>query len=146
MATAAELARVFAAAWTGQAAVGDDVADRLVALCAPARTELDGTLDGTRDGGAEGAADAIDERELVTALAARAPERDVLGYLERCHPGELALAQAARAVTRAAARTSGGSTHAASASSPIRARHSRSTSPRAAAAAMSAARCSPARS
>jgi RNA polymerase sigma-70 factor (ECF subfamily) len=78
-----ELARVFAEAWPTRAEVSAEVADRLVELCAVARRELP-ELD-----------DAIDDRALVSALAARAPDRDVVGYLDRCHPGELALAQAA---------------------------------------------------
>jgi RNA polymerase sigma-70 factor, ECF subfamily len=83
MATGPELAQAFAAAWSGQAEIGGEIADRLVALCAAAHRELP-ELD-----------DAIDDRALISALAARAPERDVVAYLERCHPGELALAQAA---------------------------------------------------
>jgi RNA polymerase sigma-70 factor (ECF subfamily) len=80
--TGPELAQAFAAAWSAPADVGE-LTDRLVALCRAAhreRPELD---------------DVIDDRELVTTLAARAPDRDVLAYLDRCHPGELALAQAA---------------------------------------------------
>jgi RNA polymerase sigma-70 factor, ECF subfamily len=78
-----ELARVFAEAWPARAEVSAEVADRLVELCAAAHRELP-ELDGV-----------IDDRALVRALAARAPDRDVAGYLARCHPGELALAQAA---------------------------------------------------
>jgi len=81
--TGLELAQAFAAAWTARAEVGGELAERLVALCAAAHRELP-ELD-----------DAIDDRALIGALAARAPEHDVIGYLERCHPGELALAQAA---------------------------------------------------
>jgi len=83
MATGRELAHAFAAAWSSPAEVSGEVADRLVELCAAARRDLP-ELD-----------DAIDDRALVSALAARAPDDDVLGYLDRCHPGELALAQAA---------------------------------------------------
>jgi RNA polymerase sigma-70 factor (ECF subfamily) len=85
--TGPELAQAFAAAWGARGELGDDlgddVVDRLVALCEAAHRELPELED------------AIDDRALVTALAARAPERDVAAYLDRCHPGELALAQAA---------------------------------------------------
>lgn len=83
MVTELELAQAFAAAWSARAEVGGEIADRLVALCAAAHREFP-ELD-----------DAIDDRALISALAARAPEHDVVAYLERCHPGELALAQAA---------------------------------------------------
>jgi RNA polymerase sigma-70 factor (ECF subfamily) len=78
-----ELARVFAEAWPARGEVGAELTERLIALCAAARRELPGL------------AGAIDDRALVGALAARAPDRDVVAYLDRCHPGELALAQAA---------------------------------------------------
>jgi RNA polymerase sigma-70 factor (ECF subfamily) len=83
MVSGLELAQAFAAAWTAQTEVGDELTAALVALCAAAHRELP-ELD-----------DAIDDRALVGALAARAPERDVVAYLERCHPVQLALAQAA---------------------------------------------------
>jgi RNA polymerase sigma-70 factor (ECF subfamily) len=88
VATAFELAQAFAAAWSASSpgavgAVGDDVANRLVALCAAVHNELP-ALD-----------DAIDDRELVSTLATRAPDREVIAYLDRCHARELALAQAA---------------------------------------------------
>lgn len=83
MATGPELAQAFASAWPARAEVGDELAERLVALCAAARRERP-ELD-----------DAIDERALVGALAARAPAHDVIAYLARCHPGDLALALAA---------------------------------------------------
>jgi RNA polymerase sigma-70 factor (ECF subfamily) len=38
---------------------------------------------------------AFDDCELVAVLASRAPDREVIAYLHRCHAGELALAQAA---------------------------------------------------
>jgi RNA polymerase sigma-70 factor (ECF subfamily) len=78
-----ELARVFAEAWPARAEVSAELADRLAELCAAAHRELPEL------------GDAIDERALVRTLAVRAPDRDVAGYLDRCHPGELALAQAA---------------------------------------------------
>jgi RNA polymerase sigma-70 factor (ECF subfamily) len=81
--TGPELAQAFAVAWSSHADVGGELADHLVALCATAhreRPEID---------------EVIDDRALVTTLAARAPDGDVIAYLDRCHPGELALAQAA---------------------------------------------------
>jgi RNA polymerase sigma-70 factor, ECF subfamily len=81
--TGPQLAEAFAAAWAAHADVGDDLADRLVALCATAHRERPEL------------GDVIDDLALVTTFAARAPDRDVLPYLDRCHPGELALAQAA---------------------------------------------------
>jgi len=85
--TGLELAQAFVDACPAPAAVSpeltDRLADRLTELCAAARRELPEL------------ADAIDDRALVSALAARAPEGDLVGYLERCHPGALALAQAA---------------------------------------------------
>ena len=83
MPTGPELAQAFAEARTTPAPVSGELADRLVELCAAAHRELP-ELD-----------DAIDDRALVSELAARAPDDDVVEYLERCHPGELALAQAA---------------------------------------------------
>jgi len=88
VATGPELAQAFAAAWSapaGVASVAGELAVRLVAMCETARRELPEL------------ADAIDDRALVTVLARRAPEQAaaVVPYLERCHPGELALAQVA---------------------------------------------------
>ena len=87
MVTGPELAQAFADACPASAAVSHELAERLVELCAAAHRELPEL------------ADAIDDRALVSALAARAPEGDIagdlVGYLDRCHPGELALAQAA---------------------------------------------------
>jgi RNA polymerase sigma-70 factor (ECF subfamily) len=82
MPTEPDLASAFAEA-SGVPADGPELAERLVALCAAARSALPEL------------ADAIDDRALVSALAARAPDGDVIGYLERCHPAELALAQVA---------------------------------------------------
>jgi RNA polymerase sigma-70 factor, ECF subfamily len=96
MATTSELAQAFAAAWGASsperavAAVGDDVANRLVELCAAVHRELP-ELEG-----------AIDDCELVSALATRAPDREVIAYLHRCHGTELALARAASRGHRAA--------------------------------------------
>jgi RNA polymerase sigma-70 factor, ECF subfamily len=81
--TGSELAQAFAAARGTAVPVSGELADRLVELCAAAHRELP-ELDG-----------AIDDCALVSELAARAPDDDVVAYLERCHPGELALAQAA---------------------------------------------------
>jgi RNA polymerase sigma-70 factor (ECF subfamily) len=87
MATALELAQAFAASWSAReqstGEISGEVTERLVAVCAAAHRALP-ELD-----------DAIDDRALVSALATRAPARDVVAYLERCHPDELALAQAA---------------------------------------------------
>jgi RNA polymerase sigma-70 factor (ECF subfamily) len=83
VATGIELAHAFAAGLASPAQVDDAIVERLLALCAAARRELPEL------------ADAIDERELVATLASRAPDRDLVVYLARCHPVELALAQAA---------------------------------------------------
>lgn len=85
MATAPELAQAFAAAWAASPGepVDDDLARCLVELCSAVHRALP-ELDG-----------AIDDRELVSALAARAPDREVVDYLARCHASELAVAQAA---------------------------------------------------
>jgi RNA polymerase sigma-70 factor, ECF subfamily len=83
VATASELAQAFAAARSTPAPVGVEVTGLLVELCRTAHRELP-ELDG-----------AIDDVALVTALAARAPDGDLLAYLARCHPVELALAQTA---------------------------------------------------
>jgi len=83
VATGPELALAFADAWTADSELEAGVEHRLVELCAAAHRELPEI------------AGAIDDRELVSTLAARAPDRDVIGYLERCHAGELALAIAA---------------------------------------------------
>ncbi len=78
-----ELARVFAEAWPARAELAAELGDCLAELCAAAHRALP-ELDA-----------AIDDQALVRTLAARAPERDVADYLARCHPDELALAQAA---------------------------------------------------
>jgi RNA polymerase sigma-70 factor (ECF subfamily) len=89
--TEPDLAQAFAAAWSARGEAGGEIggqvageiADKLVELCATAHRALPEIEE------------AIDDAALVTALAGRAPERDVVAYLERCHPAELALAQAA---------------------------------------------------
>jgi len=95
--TEAELAQAFAAAWSsaevvdarsesgpvGSGSIDRAIGERLVALCAAVHRELP-ELD-----------DAIDDLEVVATLAGRAPDREVIAYLDRCHPGELALALAA---------------------------------------------------
>jgi RNA polymerase sigma-70 factor (ECF subfamily) len=83
--TGPELAQAFADACAAPPEAGGELGDRLIALCAAARRELPEL------------ADAIDDGALVRALAEHAPDGDVLGYLDRCHPGALALAQAASA-------------------------------------------------
>jgi RNA polymerase sigma-70 factor (ECF subfamily) len=83
VATGPELAQAFGDAWSYQAAVGDDIVEHLGALCAAVHEALPEL------------AGAIDDLELVAILASRAPDGDVAGYLARCHPVELALAQAA---------------------------------------------------
>ena len=87
MTTATELAQAFAAAWNARTEergeLPGELGDRLVGLCAVAHRDLPEL------------GDAIDDRALVSALAARASAHDVAGYLDRCHPAELALAQAA---------------------------------------------------
>ncbi|HSS02996.1 MAG TPA: hypothetical protein VLM79_38305 [Kofleriaceae bacterium] len=88
MATSSELAHAFAAAWSASplergAAVDDELGNVLAQLCAAAHRELP-ELEG-----------AIDDCELVAMLASRAPDREVIAYLHRCHVNELALAQAA---------------------------------------------------
>lgn len=81
--TEPELAQAFTAAWSSSGEVTAEVRGRLVALCEAAHRALPEL------------ADALDDRELVTMLASRAPDRDLPAYLDRCHPVELALAQAA---------------------------------------------------
>jgi len=83
MNTTPELAHAFAAAWPTGGEVDSEVAELLVGLCAAVHRELP-ELDG-----------AIDDRALIGALAAHAPADGVAAYLQRCHPGDLALAQAA---------------------------------------------------
>jgi RNA polymerase sigma-70 factor (ECF subfamily) len=83
MDTAPELAQAFAAAWAAGGKVGSELAELLVALCAAVHREHP-ELEG-----------AIDDRALIGALAAHAPADGVAAYLERCHPGDLALAQTA---------------------------------------------------
>ena len=85
MATADELATAFAAAWslrTSGTSADPALGPRLVELCSAARAGCP-TL-------------AIDDVELVRAIAARAPVgADLAPYLERCRAGELAVAIAA---------------------------------------------------
>ncbi|HEX7839363.1 MAG TPA: sigma-70 family RNA polymerase sigma factor [Kofleriaceae bacterium] len=83
MAVGPPLAQAFAEAWSARREVTSELADRLVELCAAVHRALP-ELD-----------DAIDDRALVSVLAARAPAHDVIAYLDRCHPDDLALAQAA---------------------------------------------------
>ena len=83
VATEPELAQAFAAAWSSPATVDRAISEQLVALCAAVHRELP-ELD-----------DAIDDGELVATLASRAPDHEVVAYLERCRPSELALALAA---------------------------------------------------
>ena len=96
MPTASELTQAFAAAWGASSperiagSVGDDVGSRLVELCVGVHRELPEL------------AGAIDDCELVSTLATRAPDREVVAYLHRCHATELALAQAASRGHRAA--------------------------------------------
>lgn len=75
MATADELAAAFAAIVPG---TDPGIGARLVELCGEARKAYP-TF-------------AIDDRELVTAIAARAPTTDLAGYLGRCRAGDLAVA------------------------------------------------------
>ena len=79
MATSDELAAAFAAAWSASpdGAVSPVTAAKLLELCQRAQQahpELP-----------------IDDRELVVAIASRAPA-ELDAYLERCHPGDLVLA------------------------------------------------------
>lgn len=76
VATADELATIFAASWT--APLPNDLGVRLVALCQQAH-HMYPVL-------------AIDDRELVAAIAARAGRLADESYLDRCRPGDLALA------------------------------------------------------
>jgi len=82
MATADELAEAFAAAWSGrdERALPPELGARLRELCQVAHQAYPAVP--------------IDDRELVHAIAARAPV-ELDGYLERCRSAELALAQAA---------------------------------------------------
>ncbi len=83
MATAAELVDVFVVAWPHAAGSPPPIGPRLVELLAEAHTAYP-TL-------------SIDDRDLVTSIASRAPAGDLSNYLQHCHAGDLAVAtQAAR--------------------------------------------------
>ena len=81
--TADELAAAFATAWTAgrDRALAPDVGPKLVEICQRAR-QAHPTI-------------TVVERELVSAMATRAPAVELAAYLERCRPGDLALALAA---------------------------------------------------
>ncbi|MGE0550823.1 MAG: sigma-70 family RNA polymerase sigma factor [Kofleriaceae bacterium] len=83
MATAQELAVAFAAGWTASpgASVPGGVGERLAELCRNATTAHPAL--------------SIDDCELVSAIAARAPATDLDGYLQRCRAADLAVAQLA---------------------------------------------------
>jgi RNA polymerase sigma-70 factor, ECF subfamily len=86
VASASELARAFAGAWGASAegrTVDPEVVERLAALCETVHHE------------APDLAGAIDDCELVAALAARAPADGVVAYLDGCHATALAIALAA---------------------------------------------------
>jgi RNA polymerase sigma-70 factor (ECF subfamily) len=87
MATADELVAAFTAAYAGTVPADVDVGARLETLCEAARS-VRGTL--------------VDDRELVLAIAARAPAEGLGGYFERCRAGDLALAVAAARGSEAA--------------------------------------------
>ncbi|HEU0031743.1 MAG TPA: sigma-70 family RNA polymerase sigma factor [Kofleriaceae bacterium] len=81
MAIADELATAFTNAWAGTSGAPATIGDRLVELCAEAHRAYPAL--------------AFDDRELATAIGARAPAGDLSGYLERCRAGDLALAMVA---------------------------------------------------
>jgi RNA polymerase sigma-70 factor (ECF subfamily) len=80
MATADELAAAFAAVCALPVDLAG-VGSRLVELCLEARNAYPALT--------------IDDRELVAAIAARAPATELGPYLERCRAGDLAVAVAA---------------------------------------------------
>jgi RNA polymerase sigma-70 factor (ECF subfamily) len=84
--TADELATIFATAVRPDVAVPIDAGVQLVALCQQAHQQYPGL--------------AIDDRDLVAAIAARATSTH--GYLDRCCAGDLALAIAASRGSQAA--------------------------------------------
>ncbi|MEO8703993.1 MAG: hypothetical protein ABI867_28340 [Kofleriaceae bacterium] len=73
-----QLARAFAAIWTHDATVAATVGPRLAELCTEARAAYPALT--------------IDDQELVSAIAARAPATELIEYLGRCRSGDLALA------------------------------------------------------
>ncbi|MGE0872776.1 MAG: sigma-70 family RNA polymerase sigma factor [Kofleriaceae bacterium] len=83
MATAEDLAETFTAGWAASPGtrVAANVGERLEQLCREATTAHPAL--------------SIDPRELVTAIAARAPASELDGYLLRCRAPDLALAQLA---------------------------------------------------
>ena len=84
MATPEQLAEVFMAAWPNASGHGPDRPDigrRLAQLCDEAHKGYP-SLE-------------IDDRDLVTQIARRAPAGDVSNYLQHCHAGDLAVASQA---------------------------------------------------
>lgn len=82
MGTADDLAAAFTKSWaTKDAAQTAGIGPRLVELCAEARTAYPNLT--------------IDDLDLVTSIAKRAPETELVDYLRRCRSGDLAVAVAA---------------------------------------------------
>jgi RNA polymerase sigma-70 factor (ECF subfamily) len=84
MATSDQLAEIFAAAWPHAGGNPPDIGKRLAELCDEAHRSYPALE--------------IDDRDLIAAIAARAPAAgDLANYLQHCHAGDLAVAsQAAR--------------------------------------------------
>ncbi len=78
MATAEQLAEIFAAAWPHAGSGSTEVGPRLAELVNDAHQTYPALE--------------IDDRDLVQTIASRAPEGDVTNYLEHCHAGDLAVA------------------------------------------------------
>jgi RNA polymerase sigma-70 factor (ECF subfamily) len=81
MATPDQLAELFAAAWPHAGGSPPAIGPRLVELCGEAHRSYPALE--------------IDDRQLIAAIASRAPAGDLSNYLQHCHAGDLAVASAA---------------------------------------------------
>lgn len=88
MATPDQLAELFAAAWPHAGGSPPTIGPRLAELCGEAHRSYPALE--------------IDDRELIAAIAARAPAGDLSNYLQHCHAGDLAVASAAAKGSQAA--------------------------------------------
>jgi RNA polymerase sigma-70 factor (ECF subfamily) len=88
MATPDQLAELFASAWPHAGANPPPIGPRLAELCGEAHRAYPALE--------------IDDRELIRAIASRAPAGDLTNYLQHCHSGDLAVASAAARGSQAA--------------------------------------------